>query len=135
VPKSKPDRCSSPPWTGRPTPGPLSWTTLAAATPHCIAHFEAVRQALALMDHPHIAHVLDAGATISGRPFFVMELVRGVPITDYCDRNNLCPRERLELFVHVCQALQHVDQKGVIHRDLKPSNIRVTLHDSGRWLR
>jgi serine/threonine protein kinase len=94
-----------------------------------IARFEAERQALALMDHPHIAKVLDAGATDSGRPYFVMELVRGIPITEYCDKNQLAPRERLELFVTVCQAIQHAHQKGIIHRDVKPSNILVTSHD------
>src|SRR5580692_11205029 len=94
-----------------------------------IARFEAERQALAMMDHPNIARVLDAGATESGRPYFVMELVRGVPITDYCDRNRHTPRVRLELFVVVCQAVQHAHQKGIIHRDLKPSNVMVTLHD------
>ena len=81
------------------------------------------------MDHPNIARVLDAGATESGRPYFVMELVRGVPITDYCDQNNLPVHERLELFVQVCQAVQHAHQKGIIHRDIKPSNVLVTLHD------
>ena len=94
-----------------------------------IARFEAERQALALMDHPNIARVLDAGTTDSGRPYFVMELVRGVPITDYCDQNQLTPRERLELFVAVCHAVQHAHQKGIIHRDIKPSNVLVTLHD------
>ncbi len=94
-----------------------------------IARFEAERQALALMDHPNIAKVLDAGATDSGRPYFVMELVKGIPLTDYCDRSQLTPRERLELFLSVCQAVQHAHTKGVIHRDLKPSNILVTLHD------
>jgi serine/threonine protein kinase/WD40 repeat protein len=98
-------------------------------TREVIARFEAERQALALMDHPNIAKVLDAGATDSGRPYFVMELVKGVPITDYCDQNQLTPRRRLELFVSVCQAVQHAHTKGVIHRDLKPSNILVTLHD------
>ena len=98
-------------------------------TRQVIARFEAERQALALMDHPNIAKVLDAGATESGRPYFVMELVRGVPITEYCDRERLSIRERLELFVLVCRAVQHAHQKGIIHRDLKPSNILVTLHD------
>jgi WD40 repeat protein/serine/threonine protein kinase/tetratricopeptide (TPR) repeat protein len=94
-----------------------------------LARFEAERQALALMDHPNIAKVLDAGATPDGRPFFVMELVKGVPITDYCDAGKLTPKERLELFVPVCQAIQHAHQKGVIHRDIKPSNVLVALYD------
>ena len=94
-----------------------------------LARFEAERQALALMDHPNIARVLDAGTTESGRPFFVMELVKGVPITQFCDARKLTPRERLELFVPVCQAIQHAHQKGVIHRDLKPSNVLVALYD------
>ena len=98
-------------------------------TRQVIARFEAERQALALMDHPNIARVLDAGATDSGRPYFVMELVRGIPITEYCDQNNLPVHERLELFVQVCHAVQHAHQKGIIHRDLKPSNVLVTLHD------
>jgi serine/threonine protein kinase/Flp pilus assembly protein TadD len=95
-----------------------------------IARFEAERQALALMDHPHIAKVHDGGTTDSGRPYFVMELVKGVPITEYCDRHRLTTRQRLGLFVHVCQAVRHAHQKGIIHRDLKPSNVLVTLHDT-----
>ena len=94
-----------------------------------IARFEAERQALAMMDHPNIAKVLDAGTTESGRPYFVMELVKGIPITDYCDQARLTTRQRLELFVEVCHAVQHAHQKGVIHRDLKPTNVLVTLHD------
>jgi serine/threonine protein kinase/tetratricopeptide (TPR) repeat protein len=94
-----------------------------------IARFEAERQALALMDHPNIARVLDAGATDTGRPYFVMELVRGIPITQFCDENRLTTQERLRLFVSVCQAVQHAHHKGIIHRDLKPSNVLVTLHD------
>ena len=94
-----------------------------------IARFEAERQALALMDHPNIARVLDAGATETGRPYFVMELVYGVKITDYCDQNRVSMQERLELFIQVCNAVQHAHQKGIIHRDLKPSNIMVTMHD------
>jgi serine/threonine protein kinase len=98
-------------------------------TQQVIARFEAERQALALMDHENIAKVLDAGATDSGRPYFVMELVRGVPITEFCDANQLPPRERLELFVKVCRAVQHAHTKGVIHRDIKPTNVLVTLHE------
>src|SRR5689334_20304446 len=94
-----------------------------------IARFEAERQALALMDHANIAKVLDAGATETGRPFFVMELVRGIKITEYCDQNRLSAEERLKLFVQVCHALQHAHQKGIIHRDIKPSNILVTVND------
>ena len=98
-------------------------------TGQVVARFEAERQALAMMDHPNIARVLDAGATDSGRPYFVMELVAGVPITEYCDAMKLSPRERLGLFGQVCQAVQHAHTKGVIHRDLKPSNVLVTMHD------
>src|SRR5262245_1610840 len=94
-----------------------------------IARFEAERQALALMDHPHIAKVHDAGTTPAGRPFFVMELVPGVPITRYCDEHRLTLRQRLELFVSVCQAVQHAHHKGIIHRDLKPSNVLVARYD------
>jgi eukaryotic-like serine/threonine-protein kinase len=94
-----------------------------------VARFEAERQALALMDHVNIARVFDGGATDAGRPYFVMELVHGVPITKYCDDHHLTPRERLELFVPVCQAIQHAHQKGVIHRDIKPTNVMVTLYD------
>ena len=94
-----------------------------------IARFEAERQALALMDHPHIAKVFEAGTTDTGRHYFVMELVHGIPITDYCDQNQLTAAERLELFIRVCQAIQHAHQKGIIHRDIKPSNVLVSLHD------
>src|ERR1041384_3706856 len=95
-----------------------------------LARFEAERQALALMDHPNIARVLDAGATGNGRPFFVMELVKGVRITDYCDQAQLATPQRLELFVQVCLAIQHAHQKGIIHRDIKPSNVLVATVDS-----
>jgi serine/threonine protein kinase/Flp pilus assembly protein TadD len=98
-------------------------------TRQVIARFEAERQALALMDHPNIARVLEAGETPSGRPYFVMDLVRGLPITEFCDQNQFTPRKRLELFISVCQAVQHAHQKGIIHRDIKPSNVLVTLHD------
>jgi serine/threonine protein kinase len=94
-----------------------------------LGRFEAERQALALMDHPNIAKVLDAGATDAGHPYFVMELVQGVPITRFCDEHRLAPRQRLELFIPICQAVQHAHQKGVIHRDLKPSNVLVALYD------
>jgi serine/threonine protein kinase len=94
-----------------------------------IGRFEAERQALAMMDHPNIAKVHDGGATPEGRPYFVMELVKGLPITEYCDKNRLGTRQRLALFLDVCHAVQHAHQKGVIHRDLKPSNILVEIHD------
>src|SRR5881392_1494204 len=102
---------------------------LGMDTKSVIARFEAERQALALMDHPNIAKVYDAGTTATGRPYFVMELVRGVRITDYCNDKKLSTGKRLELFNQVCQAVQHAHQKGIIHRDLKPSNILVSVHD------
>ena len=102
---------------------------LGMDTKAVVARFEAERQALAMMDHPNIAKVLDAGTTDLGRPYFVMELVRGIRITEYCDQNQLSTKERLDLFIKVCQAIQHAHQKGIIHRDIKPSNILVTLHD------
>jgi len=95
-----------------------------------IARFDAERQALALMDHPNVARVLDAGATSQGRPFFVMDLIKGIPITEYADHTSLSTRERLNLFLEVCQGVQHAHQKGIIHRDLKPTNVLVTLHGS-----
>ncbi|MEO7799911.1 MAG: WD40 repeat domain-containing serine/threonine protein kinase [Opitutaceae bacterium] len=107
----------------------LKVVKLGMDTREVIARFEAERQALALMDHPHIARVFDAGSTENGRPFFVMELVRGAPITRHCDEHQLDAAERLRLFTQVCSAVQHAHQKGIIHRDLKPSNILVTLHD------
>jgi len=102
---------------------------LGMDTKQVIARFEAERQALALMDHPNIAKVLDGGATETGRPYFVMELVRGIRITEFCDHNNLPTRERLNLFMQVCRAIQHAHQKGIIHRDIKPSNTLVTIND------
>ena len=102
---------------------------LGMDTKSVIARFEAERQALALMDHPNIAKVLDAGATETGRPYFVMELVRGMKITDFCDEKKLSTHARLDLFIQVCQAIQHAHQKGIIHRDIKPSNILVTVND------
>jgi serine/threonine protein kinase len=102
---------------------------LGMDTKSVIARFEAERQALALMDHPNIAKVLDAGATETGRPYFVMELVRGIKITEFCDENKVSTEDRLKLFIQVCQAIQHAHQKGVIHRDIKPSNILVTVND------
>ncbi|HLP85518.1 MAG TPA: DUF3365 domain-containing protein [Phycisphaerales bacterium] len=98
-------------------------------TKQVIGRFEVERQALAMMDHPNIAKVYDAGVTATGRPYFVMELVKGVPITEYCDDANLTTKERLELFMTVCHAIQHAHMKGIVHRDLKPSNVLVTLHD------
>src|ERR1041385_3929229 len=102
---------------------------LGMDTKQVIARFEAERQALALMDHPNIAKVLEAGATETGRPYFVMELVRGIKITEFCDENKLSTQDRLKLFIQVCQAIQHAHQKGVIHRDIKPSNLLVTIND------
>jgi serine/threonine protein kinase len=107
----------------------LKVINLGMDTKQVVARFEAERQALAMMDHPNIAKVLDAGTTDVGRPYFVMELVRGIRITDYCDQANLTTKERLDLFIKVCHAIQHAHQKGIIHRDIKPSNILVTLHD------
>src|SRR5581483_7362836 len=98
-------------------------------TREIIARFDSERQALALMDHPSIAKVFDAGATPQGRPYFVMEYVAGLPITEYCDRHKLTVRERLELFIRVCEGVQHAHQKAIIHRDLKPSNILITELD------
>ena len=94
-----------------------------------VARFESERQALALMDHPAIARVFDAGATAEGRPYFAMEYVAGTPITEYCDKYRLSTRERLELFMHVCEGVQHAHQKAIIHRDLKPSNVLITIQD------
>jgi len=102
---------------------------LGMDTREVVARFEAERQALAMMDHPNIAKVLDAGSTDTGRPYFVMELVRGIPITEYCDQAKLSVQDRLGLFIKVCNAVQHAHQKGIIHRDIKPSNILITLHD------
>ncbi|MFC1794018.1 serine/threonine protein kinase [Planctomycetota bacterium] len=96
-------------------------------TKQVIARFEAERQALALLDHPNIAHVYDAGKTKNGRPYFVMEYVKGVPITKHCDLEKLAIEERLQLFLKVCEAVQHAHQKGIIHRDIKPSNVQVEI--------
>ncbi len=102
---------------------------LGMDTKRIIARFEAERQALAMMDHPNIAKVFEAGSTDRGRPYFSMELVKGVPITEYCDKNSLDTQQRLGLFIDVCRAVEHAHQKGIIHRDIKPSNVMVTLHD------
>src|SRR5436309_1649538 len=107
----------------------LKIVKLGMDTRQVVGRFEAERQALALMDHPNIAKVFDGGATEAGRPYFVMELVRGVRLIDYCDQNNLPTSQRLELFIQICRAIQHAHQKGIIHRDIKPTNILVTLHD------
>lgn len=107
----------------------LKIVKLGMDTRQVVARFQAERQALALMDHPSIAKVFDAGATESGRPYFVMEWVQGIKITEYCDQNQLSTRQRLDLFIQVCRAVQHAHQKGIIHRDLKPSNILVTVRD------
>ena len=104
-------------------------------TKQVVARFEAERQALAMMDHPAIARVHDAGATPRGRPYFAMEYVRGVPITEHCDRHKLTNRERLELFREVCAGVQHAHLKAVIHRDLKPSNVLVTVQATSRYRR
>src|SRR6185503_1207281 len=102
---------------------------LGMDTRQVVARFEAERQALAMMDHPHIAQVLDAGATDAGRPYFIMEVVQGVPITEFCQANRLALDERIKLFVPVCHAIQNAHQKGIIHRDIKPSNVLVTTHN------
>ena len=107
----------------------LKLIKLGMDTKQVIARFSAERQALAMMDHPNISKVLDAGATSLGRPYFVMELVRGIKITEYCDQNQLPIEQRMDLFLQVCRAIQHAHEKGIIHRDIKPSNILVTLHD------
>jgi serine/threonine protein kinase len=104
-------------------------TKLGMDTKQVVARFKIERQALAMMDHPGIAKVLDAGATETGRPYFVMELVNGIKITEYCDQNKLSTHKRLDLFIQVCRAIEHAHQKGIIHRDIKPSNILITMHD------
>ena len=104
---------------------------LGMDTEAVVVRFDAERQALALMNHSNIARVYDAGATDKGRPYFVMEYVKGVPITDYCDHNRLSTRDRLELFIQVCEGVQHAHQKGIIHRDLKPSNVLVRPRTAG----
>ena len=107
----------------------LKVVKLGMDTSQVLARFDNERQALAMMDHPNIAQVFDAGATARGRPYFVMEYIDGVPITDYCDRQRLTTKERLDLFLPVCHAVQHAHEKGVIHRDMKPSNVLVTVQD------
>jgi serine/threonine-protein kinase len=109
----------------------LKVVKLGLDTRHVVARFTAERQALAAMDHPYVARVFDAGQTVSGRPFFAMELVRGEPLLAYCNRYQLSTRERVAVFILVCQAVQHAHQKGVVHRDLKPSNVLVTSGDTG----
>ena len=104
-------------------------------TKQVVARFESERQALALMSHPNIARVFEAGATEQGRPYFVMEYVQGVPITEYCDKHRLTTNERLELFMQVCAGVQHAHQKGIIHRDIKPSNVLVGFEDGNRYRR
>jgi serine/threonine protein kinase len=104
---------------------------LGMDTKSVVARFDAERQALAVMDHPGIAKVFDGGIASTGQPYFVMELVRGLPLTDHCDRHRLDMRERLGLFVELCGAIQHAHQKGIIHRDLKPSNVLVAVRDEG----
>ncbi len=113
----------------------LKIVKLGMDTRQVVARFEAERQALAMMDHPNIARVFDAGATRTGRPYFVMELVRGIPITEYCDANQVPIENRLRLFIQICSAIQHAHQKGIIHRDIKPSNILVTLQDDSPALK
>src|SRR5438067_13685971 len=112
-------------------PVAIKFLNLGVHSRDVVARFEAERQMLALMNHANIARVFDAGITQSGRPYFVMELVRGVPITDYCDAKRLTTRARLEMFVAVCRAVQHAHQKAIIHRDLKPSNILVSTGETG----
>jgi serine/threonine protein kinase len=109
----------------------LKIVKLGMDTRQVVARFTAERQALAAMDHPYVAKVFDAGQTVSGRPYFVMEIIRGVPLLEYCDRNDLSVRQRIELFILICQAVQHAHQKGVVHRDLKPSNLLVSPGDTG----
>src|SRR5690606_36718575 len=102
---------------------------LGMDTRQVVGRFEAERQALAMRDHPNIAKVLDGGATVTGRPYFVMELVKGVPITEFCDEHNLGTVERLKLFIQVCEALHHAHQNDILYRDIKPGNVMVSMHD------